>query len=317
MRRSRISEGAGFIFLSLFVISLPTFGQAASSASAVANSYAQITNATVARAQLQVERVRAMVAAGTLPRKQLEEAETALADAQDEAILTRTLYGGTRVQDLSPDQVKEMVAAAERRVARWQAKATERMQLVQEGVLARNEAQPVSDELEMRRKTLQLAQERARLLNELLAMAETERLAEQSRAEELNAARNVMIRFEGAGPFSLQIFKNISSAYWAQFRQDLPVSALGQTLVHQRLGFDHRGRVDIALNPDTKEGLWLRKLLESRHISYIAFRSALSGSATGPHIHIGAGSLRVRTAPPPDAQTKGILAQTASTATGL
>ena len=45
-----------------------------------------------------------------------------------------------------------------------------------------------------------------------------------------------------------------------QFGKSLPVSAKGDTALHRSLGFDHRGRVDIALNPDQTEGSWLRSL---------------------------------------------------------
>ena len=52
-------------------------------------------------------------------------------------------------------------------------------------------------------------------------------------------------------------------------------------------------RSDIALNPDAPEGVWLRSLLERLHIPYLAFRSAVAGAATAPHIHIGTGSARL------------------------
>ena len=53
------------------------------------------------------------------------------------------------------------------------------------------------------------------------------------------------------------------------------------------MGFDHTGRVDVALHPDDLEGFFLIEVLESWGIPYIAFRSAVPGQATGPHIHIG------------------------------
>jgi hypothetical protein len=62
------------------------------------------------------------------------------------------------------------------------------------------------------------------------------------------------------------------------------------------MGLDHRNRVDVALNPETSEGLWLRQLLEKLHIPYLAFRSAVAGAATAPHIHIGTGSSRLKLA---------------------
>ena len=78
----------------------------------------------------------------------------------------------------------------------------------------------------------------------------------------------------------------------SEFHHTLRVSALGPTLVHQSMGLDNRNRVDVALNPDEAEGLWLRRFLERLHVPYLAFRSALPRAATAPHIHIGTGSTR-------------------------
>jgi hypothetical protein len=51
--------------------------------------------------------------------------------------------------------------------------------------------------------------------------------------------------------------------------------------------------VDVALNPDTQEGHWLRKYLESSAIPYYAFRSFVPGKAAAAHIHIGPPSNRL------------------------
>src|SRR5579871_727485 len=67
----------------------------------------QPEDADVLRARLAVERLRVMVEAGALPRVQLQQAEDALGDAQDMAILKRTVYG----QDLTEQDAAEMVAA--------------------------------------------------------------------------------------------------------------------------------------------------------------------------------------------------------------
>jgi hypothetical protein len=66
--------------------------------------------------------------------------------------------------------------------------------------------------------------------------------------------------------------------------------------VHRALGFDHTGRIDVALMPDSTEGVWLRRYLESKSIPYYAFRAAIAGKATAAHIHIGPGSTRLRVA---------------------
>jgi len=83
----------------------------------------------VARAQAEVQKLRAQVEAGVAPRAQLEKAEEAMADAQDAAILRRTLYG----QDLTAEQTGEMMAAAGRRFDRRVKALDEAKRLVEAG----------------------------------------------------------------------------------------------------------------------------------------------------------------------------------------
>src|SRR4029453_9444287 len=108
--------------------------------------------------------------------------------------------------------------------------------------------------------------------------------------------RGIIERYDGQGLFRDADFARISVSYQRQFARPLPVSAKGETALHRSLGFDHRGRVDIALNPDQREGVWLRNFLKKSQISYYAFRAAVRGKATAPHIHMGPPSLRLRTA---------------------
>src|SRR5690349_21202307 len=68
----------------------------------------------VTRAKADIEKLRTLVAAGAAPRKQLEQAEARMADAEDADFLRKTLYG----QDLTAEQADEMIAAAQRRLDR-------------------------------------------------------------------------------------------------------------------------------------------------------------------------------------------------------
>ena len=60
---------------------------------------------------------------------------------------------------------------------------------------------------------------------------------------------------------------------------------------------EHRGRVDVAVYPETTEGLWLQNYLKSKRIPYFAFRAAVPHQATGAHIHVGPGSTRLAALP--------------------
>jgi hypothetical protein len=283
-------------FLAIFLVAVSGTGTKcfAADASTIATQ-SPLTDVSVIRAKNNLIRVESLVEQGDLPRKSVADAKAAVADAEDEQTLRNTLFGGIHTQNLSPDDAKQMVQAAARRVDRQQALVDNRTKLVDSGTLARGEMQPLVIELEMRKRSLDLARDRAKLVDQLVAMA----IAEQA-LERAEGAKTAMIRSAGGTPFTLAVLLGIETSFEREFHEHLPVSALGQTFVHQELGFDHRGRVDVALNPDSRQGLWLRKYLESRHIPYIGFRSAVAGSATAPHIHIEPGSLRVKTPPPPD-----------------
>lgn len=241
-------------------------------------------------------RVEALVADGTLSKSSLDEAKAKLADMQDQEVLFETLYGEVHVQNLTDGQGEEMLAAAQRRVDREQKIVNGRQTLVESGMMARSDLAVFQDELDSRKRVLDLAKNRVQLMNELRQMAETEQRLERSAQNSVTSLKNVMIRYDGNGLFSLNDLPVISTEFKKHFHSALPVSALGQTLVHQSMGLDHRNRVDVALNPDSSEGVWLRAFLERLHVPYLAFRAAIVGAATAPHIHIGPESTRLKLA---------------------
>jgi hypothetical protein len=79
----------------------------------------------------------------------------------------------------------------------------------------------------------------------------------------------------------------------SRFGQSLPISAFGQTSFHGRLGFNHTNAFDIAVHPDSTEGREILSLLRAQGVPFIAFRSAVRGVASGPHIHVGHPSPRM------------------------
>jgi hypothetical protein len=100
------------------------------------------------------------------------------------------------------------------------------------------------------------------------------------------------IVFGGGSPWSLGRAVAIERFFAARFGRTLPVSARGQTELHDRLGFDHRHALDVAVHPDTVEGRALLDYLKRERIPFIAFRHAERGAATGAHVHIGEPSAR-------------------------
>lgn len=100
------------------------------------------------------------------------------------------------------------------------------------------------------------------------------------------------IRYKGYADWSLSDVGKIEKFFQTKFRRPLPVASLGQSDLHTRWGYDHRNAVDVGLQPDSAEGQALMNYLSSQGIPFMAFRRAVPGSATGPHIHIGKPSQR-------------------------
>ena len=239
------------------------------------------------------ERVRALVAAGALPKSALDKLRENDADLADETTLGATLFSSTRLEDLNENQCATMLAAAERRVERRERRASTLRPLVEAGLFARAELTAVESELAERRRVLELARGRAEFLRQLVAIARQEQAADNSTP---GAPGPIAEHFDGRGAFGTSEWRSVLLAYEKQFGKALPISAFGETAVHRALGYDHRGRVDIALSPDQAEGEWLLRFLEAQAIPYYAFRGAIAGKATAAHIHIGPPSLRVRSA---------------------
>jgi hypothetical protein len=243
----------------------------------------------VARAKAGIEKLRELVDAGAAPRVELEQAEEALADAEDFSFLRKTLYG----TELTEAQVDAMVAAAGRRLDRRKQAIARAQKLVDLGVASQASLGTFLEAQDWARKEFDLAESRARAVRELARMAEVEQNLQQRLEEEPEAAPHLALRFDGDGAFSAETFRKVELAFEAHFSKPLPVSAMGETAVHRALGFDHRGRVDVALNPDQAEGKWLRGYLEANRIPFFAFWQAVPGKATGAHIHIGPMSTRL------------------------
>ncbi|MBI3683917.1 MAG: hypothetical protein HY235_26375, partial [Acidobacteria bacterium] len=213
-----------------------------------------------AKARAEVARVERLVEEGGLPRARLEEARQAFAEAEDQAVLRRTLYGALSVQELTEDLNLQMIESARRLLDRQQQKVEKTRLLIEEGALGRIALTPLLEEKDARRRTLDLAESRVRLWNELAGMARAEQ-QRQLEAAEL-AALAAAEEDPGYGVLPSGRLGQLAHAFETAFFRPFPVSARGDTNFHRALGFNHTGRIDVALNPDSLEGRWLRGWLE-------------------------------------------------------
>ena len=100
------------------------------------------------------------------------------------------------------------------------------------------------------------------------------------------------IRYTGAGAWVLSQSGKIEIFFQQTFKRPLPIAVFGQGSIHNQWHLDHRNAMDISLNPDGPEGQALLEFLRRNGIPFSAFRGAIPGVATGPHIHIGMPSHR-------------------------
>jgi hypothetical protein len=248
-------------------------------------------------AQLELDRINELVDLGALPRIRIQDAEAKLADAKDEAILAHDMYGDLPDKSASQAISDELTAAAQRRLDRQQARVEEAQKMVDAGVAARSYLAPFQAELSSRQTALDLSHLRAHLMADLAAangQRPTVPGGEGPPVDDSGLAIQGMEHYEGDGAFDeARDLPPLELAFSTKFDRSLPISAEGETEVHRALGFDHRGRVDVAVVPAAPEGVWLRQYLQLRKIPYYAFSRAIPGKATAAHIHIGPGSTRL------------------------
>lgn len=184
-----------------------------------------------------------------------------------------------------------------------EAKLAELRTLVAEGLVAKveleEEEQQVSALRAKREATKQQIVDSDNMIAEVKAeqelaktqAARTVKLVSKSYTN-LNPTATIL-RGNNSATWSLGNLHDIQTFFSTQFGHTLPTSAVGQSATHNRLGYDHRNAVDVALHPDSVEGRSLISYLQSQGIPFLAFRGAIPGVATGPHIHIGQPSHRI------------------------
>ncbi len=202
--------------------------------------------------------------------------------------------------ELTKASNEALIKVQEAAIAADVVKLEELRKLVADGLVAR---------VELENAEALLAGLRANLETFKKNIADSEQLiAELRKAEEMAKAKPLfsaagssptrsflkptILRYGGQGGWSLNGLTAVQSFFLSNFGRVLPVSALGQSATHNRLGYDHRNAVDVALHPDSVHGKALIAYLQSQGIPYLAFRAAVPGVATGPHIHIGSPSHR-------------------------
>jgi hypothetical protein len=184
---------------------------------------------------------------------------------------------------------EQAVTKAEERRGTWR-------ELYDRGAISRRE-------LEQQEAAVATAQHRVDEVRREIAAAD-QAAAEASATEALAALpppapgehqqTAALSRYLGRGVWTLaSITSRLQEVFLARFGHPLPISALGQTPMHDRMGFDHRNALDVAVHPDSAEGRALLDYLRTEGVPFIAYRGAVPGAASGAHIHVGLPSPRI------------------------
>ena len=208
-------------------------------------------SALFAQSDAELQRVRDLVRAGALPRKALVEAESAHLERGYRETLRRTLLSET----LEPQELETMLDAAKGLQRIVQERFDRVMAQVNAQVVPANRLQEAKDQLDAAKRQAELAESRANLVRQMQRMAVAETYLEELEGDE------EAYRFYGFEGYEQEILYEIGEMYRATFGSEPPISAEGDTLLHRSMGLDHTGRIDVALHPDSDEGLFLIYML--------------------------------------------------------
>jgi len=188
-----------------------------------------------------------------------------------------------------------VLAAYERELDRQKELAAARQDLFERGALS-------EDEMRVGKRAVAVAQKDVDDTRQ--ALAEADRMMGEARMADVARARPLargqyeetpgLVRFAGLAEWSLATdVSKLEAFFHRRFGRSLPISAFGQTALHDRMGFDHRNALDVALHPDSPEGRALMAYLRTNGIPFIAAWGTVPGQTSGAHIHVGQPSPRL------------------------
>lgn len=192
----------------------------------------------------------------------------------------------------------KLLAIYEQNVKKAEEKVELSKKLLAEGLIPKTQVE--ENERALDAEKTKVAETRRQLTNAdaQIAGVLVETAADDEIAKNLRLAKRSLIRtaaftrYTGSGGWNLSDAGKIQQFFSETFHKQLPIAVFGQGAIHDRWRLDHRNAMDIQLHPDGVEGRALLNFLQKNGIPYSAFREAIPGTATGPHIHIGRPSHR-------------------------
>ena len=218
-----------------------------------------------------------------------EQTQTELDKLRDQYVKTTQEYKAS---------LQRLLALYQGSLKKAEEKHDQAKKLFNDGLMSRREVEETEAVVTSARLKVTEAQTQISGADTQIAQALVEVESEKQIAKLGPGARGSMIRttsfirYNGVGAWALSQAPKIEGFFQQTFKRPLPIAVFGQGAIHNQWRLDHRNAMDISLNPDGAEGQALINFLQQNGIPFSAFRTAIPGVATGPHIHIGRPSHR-------------------------
>ncbi len=252
---------------------------------------AALTLALSSGALLQArQRSRAKAKPAQAAEKTTKEPQSELARLREELVRSTKEYKAS---------LEQLLKLYEREVKRADERVSKTKELYEAGLISKRELERDEEVAAAARAKVKGVEGQLKnadvQIAETLVEAEAEEAAARALAQARTAPRSrgsvisttAYIRYGGARAWSLGEAGAVMQFFTRSFGRQLPVSSFGQSPVHDRWGYAHHNAMDVGVSPDSVEGRALMEYLRSSGIPFTAFRFAIPGTATGPHIHVG------------------------------
>lgn len=223
------------------------------------------------------------------PKPPVEQPQTDLAKLHDEYIKATKDYKAS---------LQRLLALYEASLKKAEDKRDQARKLFSDGLMSRREVEAteevvISARLKVTETQSQIGGADTQIAQALVEIEGDKQIAKLGPVRRGALIRTTsFIRYSGAGVWALSQAGKIEVFFQQTFKRPLPIAVFGQGAIHNQWRLDHRNAMDLSLNPDGVEGQALINFLQSNGIPFSAFRTAIPGVATGPHIHIGMPSHR-------------------------
>ena len=229
-------------------------------------------------------------------KKKAQQPRTAQTEAAAQLAKSREEY--VRVTREYKASLQSLLGIYENNVRKAQAQVTNSRELYAQGLISKHaldesEARVVDAQAKVNEVKQQMATADTQIADTLIEAQTDEQMARARPVPSGSLVRTTAyIRYNAPGVWLLSEAWKVQRFFLQKFGRPLPISAFGQSAIHDQWRLDHHNAMDVPINPDGAEGQALMEFLRASGIPFSAFRMAIPGTATGPHIHIGQPSHR-------------------------